>query len=45
MIVHPTGWSIDSDLTDPEGRLWGAPNVHRQFVRWLERVGHRRDLT
>ena len=44
MIVHPANWSVDGDLTDSEGRLWGAPNVHRQFVRWLERAGHRGDL-
>ncbi|HEX5016284.1 MAG TPA: phage holin family protein [Actinomycetes bacterium] len=44
MIVHPASWIIDGDLTDDEGHLWGAPNVHRQFVRWLERIGHRANL-
>jgi hypothetical protein len=44
MIVHPTQWSIDEEFADPEGRLWGAPNVYRQFVRWLEQLGHRQDL-
>jgi hypothetical protein len=44
MLVHPAGWSVDDDLTDAHGRIYGAPNVHRQFVRWLERIGHRKDL-
>ena len=44
MIVHPSGWSIDPALTDDEGRLYGAPNVYRQFVQWLEHLGHRRNL-
>jgi hypothetical protein len=44
MIVHPSNWSIDEDLTDVDGRIWGAPNVYRQFVRWLEQLGHRSDL-
>ena len=45
MVVHPASWKVDADLTDEDGRLWGAPNVYRQFVRWLEQQGHRRDLT
>jgi hypothetical protein len=44
MLVHPAGWTVDADLTDRHGRIYGAPNVHRQFVRWLERLGHRADL-
>ena len=44
MVVHPVGWKVDEDLTDSNGRIWGAPNVYRQFVRWLEAVGHRADL-
>jgi len=44
MIVHPSGWAIDDDLTDQQGHLHGAPNVYRQLVRWLEQQGHRQDL-
>ncbi len=44
MVVHPSTWSIDPEFTDSEGRLYGAPNVYRQFVQWLEQQGHRRDL-
>jgi hypothetical protein len=44
VVVHPSDWSIDDDLVDGDGRIWGAPNVHQQFVRWLERAGHRRHL-
>ncbi|MFL6289075.1 MAG: alkaline phosphatase family protein [Actinomycetes bacterium] len=44
IIVHPASWTVDADLIDDEGRIWGAPNVYQQFVRWLERLGHRRDL-
>jgi uncharacterized membrane protein YvlD (DUF360 family) len=44
MLVHPAGWSVDDDLTDSAGRIWGAENVYRQFVRWLEQLGHRQDL-
>ena len=41
MVVHPSRWSIDPEYTDSEGRLYGAPNVYRQFVQWLEQQGHR----
>ena len=41
MVVHPSTWSIDPEFTDSEGRLYGAPNVYRQFVQWLEQQGHR----
>jgi hypothetical protein len=44
VVVHPSDWSIDDDLVDGDGHIWGAPNVHQQFVRWLERAGHRRHL-
>ena len=44
MIVHPSEWQIDPELTDRAGRLYGAPNVYRQFVRWLEDLGHRQNL-
>jgi hypothetical protein len=44
LIVHPATWPVDPDLTDAQGHIWGAPNVYRQFVRWLEAVGHRGDL-
>jgi hypothetical protein len=45
LLVHPTEWTLDEDLLDERGRLRGAPVVHRQLVRWLERLGHRTDLT
>jgi hypothetical protein len=44
ILVHPAEWSLDEDLLDPRGRLYGAESVHRQMVRWLERLGHRRTL-
>ena len=44
MVVHPAAWTVDPDLTDQAGRIWGAENVHRQFVRWLEQLGHRQNL-
>jgi hypothetical protein len=44
MLVHPVAWQVDTDLTDRHGRIYGAPNVHRQFVRWLERLGQRQHL-
>ena len=44
MIVHPSGWSLDPEFSDDKGRLYGAPNVYRQFVQWLEQQGHRRDI-
>lgn len=45
MLVHPAGWTVDDDLTDDVGRLCGADAVHRQFVRWLEALGQRTDLS
>lgn len=45
MLVHPSDWSIDEDLTDDSGRLHGAETVHRQLVRWLEHLGHRNGIT
>ena len=44
LIVHPAEWAIDEDLLDERGRLRGADTVHRQLVRWLERLGHRTHL-
>ena len=44
ILVYPAEWRLDDDLLDPHGRLYGAESVHRQMVRWLERLGHRRDL-
>jgi hypothetical protein len=45
VLVHPADWPIDDDLLDGsvpgERMLVGAPAVHRQLVRWLERVGTR----
>ena len=45
MLVHPAEWEIDADLLDERGRLRGADMVHHQLVRWLERLGHRTQLT
>ena len=44
LLVHPAEWSLDADLLDDRGRLRGAETVHRQLVRWLERLGQRTDL-
>jgi hypothetical protein len=44
MLVHPADWTVDEDLVGASGLLHGADNVHRQFVRWLEGLGHRADL-
>ena len=44
LLVHPTDWPVDPDLLDDRGRLRGAETVHRQLVRWLERLGHRAEL-
>ena len=44
MLVHPADWTVDEDLLGASGLLYGAENVHRQFVRWLEALGHRGDL-
>ncbi|GAA4397150.1 phage holin family protein [Fodinibacter luteus] len=44
LLVHPAEWPVDADLLDERGRLRGADTVHRQLVRWLERLGHRTDL-
>ncbi len=42
--IYLVAWQVDTDLTDRHGRIYGAPNVHRQFVRWLERLGQRQHL-
>ena len=34
----------DAAVLDEHGRLRGADTVHRQLVRWLERLGHRTEL-
>ena len=39
VLVHPAGWPVDARP------LIGADAVHRQLVRWLERLGQRRHLT
>jgi uncharacterized membrane protein YvlD (DUF360 family) len=44
ILVYPSDFSLDDDLLDDRGRLYGADSVHRQMVRWLERLGHRRHL-
>ncbi len=44
ILVYPTAWGVDPDLLDDGGELVGAHVVHRQMVRWLERVGHRQDI-
>lgn len=46
VLVHPADWPLDDDLLDSsvpgERLLVGAPAVHRQLVRWLERSGTRK---
>ncbi len=44
LLVYPAEWELDEDLLDHAGRLYGADAVHRQLVRWLERLGHRANL-
>ena len=44
VLVYPSEWSLDDDLLDGSGRLYGADIVHHQLVRWLERLGHRRGM-
>ena len=44
LLVHPTDWTVDEDLTGASGLLVGADAVHRQLVRWLEQQGHRGDV-
>jgi len=44
LLVFPAAWGLDADLLDDQGRLYGADVVHQQLVRWLERLGHRKDL-
>lgn len=44
VLVYPSGWTLDDDLLDAAGRLYGADMVHHQMVRWLERLGHRRGM-
>ncbi|MEV4637570.1 alkaline phosphatase family protein [Actinoplanes sp. NPDC049548] len=34
VLIHPAGWPVESELV-------GADEVHRQLVRWLERLGQR----
>jgi hypothetical protein len=42
VLVHPADWAVDVDLLDrsvpEEPMLIGAPAVHQQLVRWLERA-------
>lgn len=46
VLLHPSEWALDDDLLDRsvpgEAVLYGADAVHRQLVRWLERIGARR---
>lgn len=44
MLVYPADWDLAPDLLDEQGRLYGADVVHAQLVRWLEQLGHRKDL-
>lgn len=37
MLVHPAEWTLDEPV-------FGAEMLHQQLVRWLERLGHRRDV-
>ncbi|MDN4473969.1 alkaline phosphatase family protein [Demequina zhanjiangensis] len=44
LLLHPTGWEVDPELTDDLGQLHGAETLHRQLVAWLEQRGHRTSL-
>lgn len=44
ILLYPSHWAVDSELTAADGRLIGAESVHRQLVAWLEQLGHRKDL-
>ena len=44
ILVYPSEWTLDEDILDDQGRLYGAETVHAQLVRWLERLGHRGGL-
>jgi len=39
MLVWPV------DLSAPDGMIVGADALHRQLVRWLEALGHRKSLS
>ncbi len=41
LLLHPTDWKVDVDLTDDRGLLHGAETLHLQLVQWLEGLGHR----
>ena len=43
ILLHPSAWPIDEPV-GPDGRLHGAEALHRQLVRWLEELGHRRQV-
>lgn len=46
VLLHPAELTLDDDLVDPEaGTLVGADAVHRQLVRWAERLGLRDGVT
>jgi hypothetical protein len=44
ILVHPSGFALNPELSDPDGRLLSAEAVHHQLVEWLELLGHRREL-
>jgi hypothetical protein len=37
VLIHPAAWPVEIELI-------GADAVHRQLVRWLERLGQRAEL-
>lgn len=45
ILVHPADWPISPDLTGTDGNLIGSESVHHQMVKWLEALGHRKNLT
>lgn len=44
VLIHPKEWQISPELLDQRGRLVSAETVHRQFVDWLQRLGHRQNV-
>lgn len=44
VLVYPSSFERNPELSDPDGRLLSAEAVHHQMVEWLELLGHRRDL-
>ncbi|NQU38284.1 MAG: phage holin family protein [Actinobacteria bacterium] len=44
ILVYPSSFELNPELSDPRGRLLSAEAVHQQMVEWLELLGHRKEL-